>query len=214
MSDVEPKTPARPAVSRRRRSAGLARPVQLAFVALIVLGILSVGGPMIEGYTNRAKIIRARREVRTIGMIVQIFLADMSLGRKPLESPEGAPLNLMVSSGQVPEAANVDALGWLRAAESPDVAPFEDYLLDNVCGFPKSEGGRPGWNGPYLNTAPMADPWGNRYACNVGVLRDGFVPIVVSAGPDGRISLPYFVDLTRAHRRTEGDFDDIVYILQ
>ena len=202
------------AKSGRRRSAGFTRPIQMAVAVLVILGIISLGGPMIERYMNRAKILRARREVRLIGSTVQIFLADMSLGRKPLESPDGAPLSLMVSLGKVPDAANVDAVGWLRPIGDAGVASFEDYLVDNVCGFRKAEGGRPGWGGPYLNTAPMADPWGNRYACNVGVLKDGFVPIVVSAGPDGRISFPYFVDLNQSGRQNVEDFDDIIHILQ
>ena len=88
-----------------------------------------------------------------------------------------------------------------------------DHLVTNAAGytgvtFPAAGGPRPGlgWRGGYLSTATGPDPWGNRYAVNVGFLKPstttaisnitaGFATsdyprldvFVLSAGPDEEI---------------------------
>ena len=114
------------------------------------------------------------------------------------------------------EVTGVDPLQVELAPEEDEgVGTFFDYMVGNTPGFAETAGtGKAfGWAGPYLSDAPGADPWGRRYACNVGVLgRDGkWLPILLSAGPDGVVSCPFQF---RLDKRTAVFGDDIYVVLR
>jgi hypothetical protein len=57
----------------------------------------------------------------------------------------------------------------------------------NAPGYWSSAFPRPaGWRGSYLQDPVASDPWGQRYAVNVGAMKAAMADtIVLSAGPDG-----------------------------
>jgi hypothetical protein len=99
----------------------------------------------------------------------------------------------MAGEGRVPEVASARGAGWQRT--DAGVVTFKAFLVDNAPGFPVKAAKAFGWNGPYLNDAPDADPWGTRYAFNAGVLPKGrkYMAVVACAGPDATMALPFDV---------------------
>ena len=192
----------------KRGSSVLQTTISISALAVIA----GVTAPAVQRYMTHAKVLRANREVRTLASAMVLFLADLRFSRNVPPSPGRGRLKLMVSRGRVPRASEDTDSPWLRPLDDPGVASFDDYLMTNGCGFPELNPGSAavGWGGPYLNVPVPADPWGNRYACNIGVLAGGFVPVILSAGPDGEVSLPYYLNLSDTNRET----DDVFFVLQ
>ena len=203
--------------SRFRRRKGRASSILQTTVTIGCMAVMAgVSAPVIKRYMTQAKTLRATREVRILGSAMTLFMADMRFTSRMPPAPGGGALKLLISEGQAPGAGGSGARPWLLTYEDPGVASFDDYLMDNACGF-KERKGKPGgaaWDGPYVNVPTPEDPWGNRYACNIGVIEEGYVPIIVSAGPDGKMSLPFYLTLSEANRKTGGAGDDIFFILQ
>ena len=68
---------------------------------------------------------------------------------------------------------------------------MDDHLVTNMVGYrPRAEGPfAKGWSGPYVDRVPT-DPWGHRYAVNLGASGKGPI-IILSAGPDGVPETPF-----------------------
>lgn len=169
--------------------------------------------PVLERYMNHAKVLRSRGEVKVIASMIQLLVCDLG-GRGVLESPQNRQyLTMLVSNGDIPSAESADASAW-SATGTASVGTFDDYLLLNSPGFLAKGGGSLafGWDGPYLQTPLAADPWGNRYAASVGLLaEDGpYVPVILNAGPDGVISVPFRL---RRDQMEHTFGDDIYYVL-
>ena len=197
-----------------RRSRGSS--IMQTTVTIGALSILAASStPVIDKYVRHAKIIRATGEVRIIGSATVFLVEDMA-SRGVEESPgSGKYLELMVSAGDVPDAEEGTGSPWRWSAGQPGVGTFFDYMIVNTPGFPKRSetGAKFAWDGPYLAGEPGPDPWGSRYAYNVGVARKGrpFIPMVLCAGPDGVISIPY--QITHADLALDRG-DDIYQIVQ
>jgi hypothetical protein len=73
------------------------------------------------------------------------------------------------------------------------VALLDDHLVVNEAGYSVVRGpSRLGWRGAYLQNPVQSDPWGHRYAVNIGVMRGHyFDTVVLSAGPDGIVDSPF-----------------------
>ena len=88
------------------------------------------------------------------------------------------------------------AAGWDASLGSRSVGLLNDQLQENTPGYtPHVWANAFGWRGPYVQDPVGPDPWGQRYAVNVGALfRPGLDMVVVCAGPDGRVEMPFARD--------------------
>jgi len=143
-------------------------------------------------------------------------------------------VNLLVGDGDVPELGIEGDQGWVQRVDFRYADFMEYHLITNRPGdnasrryrtpldldkgathahgdpmFARDESGgfnsEFAWRGPYVSSAIDPDPWGNRYAANVGflkscgryanddVLRNGFTydVIVMTAGPDEEVDTAF-----------------------
>jgi hypothetical protein len=72
---------------------------------------------------------------------------------------------------------------------------LDDHLMTNTAGHAPRVGARAfrtGWNGPYVGASIDPDPWGRRYAVNIGPQTgSGQAVIVLSAGKNGVVETPF-----------------------
>ena len=163
-------------------------------VTLGALALLAAASaPLVDRFLTQARVLRAKGEVTIIAAAIQFLSTDLhEQGMIPASPGSRKFLRLLVGPGRVPRTPTGRDSPWLKSSGNPDVGTFSDYLLTNAKGFP-DKGRTPasfGWDGPYVTGALAADPWGNRYAALI-VSRppDRVGILVVSAGPDGVISL-------------------------
>jgi len=157
-------------------------------------------------------------------------------------------VEMLVSDGDIPEVGpDVTAIGaWRQSVNLGSYDFFSNHLVTNTPGGDSGNAYRTptdltndatddpmfehdssggfnsefAWRGPYITPPIDPDPWGNRYASNVGYLdavadsgdstaatTNGFKEdcIVLCAGPDEEIDTSYNVD-----GNAPGD-DDIIY---
>ncbi|MBT3378694.1 MAG: hypothetical protein HN742_40035 [Lentisphaerae bacterium] len=179
--------------------------------SLAALGILTATtAPVIERYMNHAKVLKSKGEIKVLASVLQLLVND--LGENGVRrSPDARDyLSLMVGAGDVPTVEHAEDHEW---NEMETVGQFNDYLVTNRPGFSPKAGGSLtfGWDGPYLQTPLGTDPWGNRYAASIGLLseRGNLVPVIVNAGPDGVLSIPFRL----RYDQMEQDFGDDIYCI-
>ena len=166
---------------------------------LTVAGLAVLTGttaPTVQRYLAHAKVLRAEAEVKIIASAIHLFLNDMGTSGVPASPGSRECLEMLVSGGSVPVTSEGAGSGWTKPLSDPSVGLFDDYLITNAPGFTTNTASTRhsfNWEGPYLRTPVKSDPWGNRYAASVGVMahRRGYLPVIVSAGPDGDITFPY-----------------------
>ena len=148
-----------------------------------------VAAPAMNGYLEDAKLMRAQHDVRTLSASLIRLFNDVG----PERSRNGgwATADLLVGAGAVPAAATPAAHSW--TAVHTGVALLDDHLVVNEAGYSAVHGSsRLGWRGAYLQDPVRPDPWGHRYAVNVGVMRSHyFDTVVLSPGPDGLVDSPF-----------------------
>ena len=167
----------------------------LLFASLVVPAWLAVR-------VNESRIARAERDAHAIAEAIERFERDFGFPpawRRADDRASGREadgLDLLVGPGEVPKLGPA-AAGW--ASGRADT--LANQLIDNGPGYGGPGGGaEAAWRGPYVATAPRADPWQNRYIVNVGVApaRQGArragssALVVVSAGPNGIVETPYW----------------------
>jgi len=196
-------------VGLRQNSRGNAM-LQTA-ASLAALSILTATtAPVIERYMNHAKVLKSKGEIKVLASVLQLLIQD--LGERGVRcSPEDDRyLSLMIGAGDVPPIEHPEDHEW---GEMSSVGSFNDYLVTNTPGFDLKAGGSLafGWDGPYLQTPLGTDPWGNRYAASVGLLseRGNLIPVIVNAGPDGVLSVPFRLQ----HNQLEQEFGDDIYCI-
>jgi hypothetical protein len=159
---------------------------------LTAMTVLSgVAAPAMNEYLEDAKHLRARHDVRTLSASLIRLFNDVG----PEREIEGgwARVDLLVGAGEAPLAATAAAQAWSVATTHKGVALLDDHLVVNEAGYSVVRGpSRTGWRGAYLQDPVRQDPWGHRYAVNVGVMRSHyFDTVVLSAGPDGLVDSPF-----------------------
>jgi hypothetical protein len=179
-----------------------------AMTILTAMTVLSgVAAPAMSGYLDDAKLVRAQHDVRTISATLIRFFNDVG----PERDIDGgwAHATLLVGAGQAPRSGAATAAGWSAELAAEGVWPLDDHLVVNEVGYSVMGGSaRRGWRGAYLQDPVRADPWGFRYAVNVGAMRSHFLDtVVLSAGPDGVVHSPFEHDGLPTTR------DDIVAIV-
>jgi hypothetical protein len=144
--------------------------------------------PHIQEYLENAKTVKAIGDTRVIALSIVRLASDV----QQIRSDQTVPPSVLVTEGEVPAAANPDARPWTRAVEGREVQPLAAHLMSNDAGYPIERGHPRRWRGPYM-VGLSPDPWGSRYAVNVGLLEGtgGHAVVVVSPGPNGAIETPF-----------------------
>ena len=198
-----------------RRSAGFS----LAETTIIISAasiLAATAVPSVMDYVAQARLIKASgdEQVLTSGLSRLLFDVgrftptpggeepmmlvgpgeDFAQGNAASDAPTAAP-----SAGGVGVAASGAATGgaiigpgaWMAPPDGNRVQNLDDHLVTNAIGYRlRAEGAfAKGWSGPYVEMVP-ADPWGHRYAVNIGAMGRGPI-IILSAGPDGVPQTPF-----------------------
>jgi prepilin-type N-terminal cleavage/methylation domain-containing protein len=191
-------------------------------VAIAVVAILAgIITPSIIKHLDDSKRARAQNDCQVIGSAIGTFYKD--LGRMPtMDSAGASTVTLLVGDGNIP-ALGTGVTLWNTATTVATCDLLSNHLSANS---PKSQTTKiypttataPGsefvWRGPYQPNIP-ADPWGNRYAINIGNMT-GVYPVVwvISPGPDGIVQTPFSPAAPAAGTTLNASGDDIVYRLR
>ncbi|MFQ5509747.1 MAG: type II secretion system protein GspG [Leptospirillia bacterium] len=159
-----------------------------------VLILVGVAVPLITYNSDRARYIRAEKQVTILSLALQAFHRDM--GKWPTRGARGrdGTLSILVSGSASKRGTRIRSNGWHTDTQTEDVDFIANHLLHNrpkgLSSYPGM--GRNAWRGPYIKDAPL-DPWGTPYLINIGVTAhaNGGAGLVVSAGPDRVVNTPY-----------------------
>ncbi len=192
-------------------------------VAIAVVAILAgIITPSVIKHLDDSKHSRSQNDCLVIGTAVSSFYKDTA--RWPNMNAAGAVgVTLLVSQGNIPAlAAGVNT--WNSALNTSNADILSNHLSANT---PKTQTANvyptavsaPGsefiWRGPYQNEFPP-DPWGNRYAVNIGnvtvtAAATSNAVWVLSAGRDGIIQTPWNPAAPAVGTVVTATGDDIVY---
>jgi prepilin-type N-terminal cleavage/methylation domain-containing protein len=193
-------------------------------VAIAVVAILAgIITPSVIKHLDDSKRARAQNDCLVIGAAIANFYKD--LGRWPnMNAAGGNGITLLVSDGNIP-ALGAGITLWNAAT----TAATCDLLLNQLAANnPKAQNTNiyptsataPGsnfiWLGPYQTSFP-ADPWGNRYAVNIGNMINNtnnalsYAVWVLSAGPNGTIETNFNPNAPAMGTTLAAGGDDIVY---
>ncbi len=199
-------------------------------IILSVIAILSaILVPTVMSHVTRSQIIRARQDVKAIGNAINRFYDDVGFVPTTSDSIDGGPgeneIDMMIGPGELPllptepvpvNASTATAAAVLPATVNPSQMNdwltgtadfFSNHLVNNIPGYDLKGGEEQrGWNGPYLSSAPAADPWSMRYMMNVAFMEPSAG--VVSA--DGLPKRAVFVLSAGPNRIVETAFDQAV----
>ena len=181
---------------------------------LVIGGLVTTAMPAVTRMTNSAKRIRVKSEIKVLAAAVCTLASDLSARGIPVEPGSRERLVLLVGAGNTPLVAEGAGLDWGREVGDPAVGLMDAYMLGNTMGFTEARKGSltVGWNGPYLMTPAPTDPWGNRYSVNAALFGtcSGRCAVVVSAGPDSTISVPFDYDPARMSGKHGDDIYQIM----
>jgi prepilin-type N-terminal cleavage/methylation domain-containing protein len=187
-------------------------------VAIAVVAILAgIITPSVIKHLDDSKRARAQNDCLVIGSAVASFYKD--LGRMPTANGAGNPnITLLVSTGTVPTLGTGITI-WNRATTNGTTDLLSNHLSANT---PKSQSAwtypvppaELTWRGPYASSFP-SDPWGNRYAVNIGNWSAAYPAVwVLSAGPDGIVQTAFSPAAPAVGTTLTASGDDIVYRLR
>lgn len=165
-------------------------------VILMVMSVLSVmSTPVIGDYVSDARRVKAAEDVQVLAATFARFTYDARMS--PALDRDWQHFGVLVSQGQAPAAVGDDTAAWADEAGSQRVGLLDEHLITNAPGYATAENDSApawarGWRGPYVNAGISADPWGRRYAINVGSrTARGAKLMVLSAGPNGIVETPF-----------------------
>lgn len=150
-------------------------------VVVATMSVLTAtAAPNLQEYLETARMTKATGDVRVIAM--SLFRLTSHVGH-PRRGADRA--DLLVSEGEIPTAAAVNVRPWTLPVDHKGVQNLADHLVDNAAAYTSR------WRGPYMERL-SPDPWGARYAANVGYLMipGGHAVLVISAGPNGILETP------------------------
>ena len=214
--------------------------VEMTVILSVIVILTTVLVPTVMSHIAQARVIRAQQDVRALANALTRFFDDTGFMPTTSDVINGRPgnltLDLLITPGEAPSLPD-DATASLQLWITGRGDYFRNHLVNNTPGYdgdPNTDDRfddipgyrlmtfetKTGWDGPYISL-PEADPWGNRYMCNViylkpgtGVVaRDGEVKrtvLIISAGPDGIIQTEF--EQLKTNARTKGD--DIAYRYQ
>jgi len=175
--------------------------IEVIVVIAVVAVLAAMLTPTITKHIDDARTSTAQNDVTVIGASMVNMYKD--IGKWPIDStPQVTGNNLYVietAGGTIPGFSGGGTTGWTTWAAN-NRASFEDHLIyndpdeDDANGetaddYPVAPSPFP-WKGPY-QVKFGADPWGNKYYCNViGLWYGGAyeAAFVLSAGSNGSIN--------------------------
>lgn len=167
-----------------RRCRGFSATETTAIIAATSI-LSATATPQIHQYLESARGVKAAGDTRVIAISLLRLTSDV--GRVRL-SGAVAP-TLLVTDGEIPQTPSPATRSWALPLDGRTVQPLASHLIDNAANYPNEP---PRWRGPYM-TGLSADPWGKRYAVNVGLMdgNTGAVVFVLSPGPNGIVETPF-----------------------
>lgn len=173
----------------------------LVEVTVVVAGVallMSLLTPVVLAVTDQTTRARAERDAHAVRDALLQMLRDTGAPRIRTAGEDGQLVYLLVSDGLIPAGGGGDP-AWIRPLTANGVVDYvERHLITNApagdarnrWSLPASPNGA-GWRGAYLTGPVGSDPWGNRYAVNVGFLGAHADVVVLSAGPNGTVESPH-----------------------
>lgn len=177
--------------------------IELTVVLAVIVTLALVLTPSIANFINDARVAKAQNDCQTIASGIYQFFRDTGYFPQWRMAHNGGPglpadrLQLLVSRGN-PPVEDVPTL-WSTGV----AGGLADQLINNTPGYVlKTPSSQFGWNGPYFSSDIGADPWGNRYLVNIGLIdtspgaatasgQPKMVVWVLSAGANGTIETPF-----------------------
>ncbi len=137
----------------------------------VIVTLALVLTPSIINFINDSRVARARTDINTLSASIIQFYRDNGFFPQWSTANAGGPgtqsskVDLLVSVGNVPAVTGTSL--WTTGTNDR----LEDQLIANAPGYTtRTATSSFGWNGPYVSNAIGADPWGNRYMVNVGLI--------------------------------------------
>lgn len=162
--------------------------IEMAVVLAIIAVLAAVLTPMVTGYIDQARIVRATADVKTIADAVRLYERDN--GKYPVYSNATNAANntvvatYLVGSGSPPLLTTT--FGTLTSTASL-TTQMNSNLLGLSTGSQVTNPGRVAFRGPYLGGLDT-DPWGNEYIVTANNLSGTTNwSVVISAGPNGQL---------------------------
>lgn len=144
--------------------------------------------PQIQEYLENARAVKAKGDVRVIALSIIRLSADV----QRIRMNQTVPPKVLVSDGEIPASGSAHGRRWTLPEDGRDVQPLASHLIDNTAGYTSASGQFLRWRGPYMEGL-SPDPWGSRYAVNVGLLEGtgGHAVLVMSPGPNRIAETPF-----------------------
>jgi prepilin-type N-terminal cleavage/methylation domain-containing protein len=188
-------------MQRKRRYTGMSKSRVKGFTLIEVIGAIAVVAllagiitPSVIKHIDDSKRARAQNDALVIGAALSSFSKDNG-GWPTKDSAATFNLILLVGDGNTPTSANAAAANWVLAPAAANADLMAYHLINNrpknvVANAYPLPPGEIAWRGPYQPTLPT-DPWGNRYAVNIGNMARANAVWVLSAGPDGIVQTAF-----------------------
>jgi len=182
--------------------------MELVVVLAVIAILATLITPIITSYVDKAKINKARSDVRNLTAALNQYNADTKLFpifTAPIEVPNGVVFEVLASEGLDP-AEGAGITGWV----GPSMGNLKAAMNENSLLLTTS--GASAWNGPYTGFVGE-DPWGSKYLVTARALRAGsnLTGFVLSAGPNRTVETQ--LNQNRGTTFTVGG-DDIVNIVR
>lgn len=176
-------------IQRIRSAAGMT--LAETTVILSVSGLLAgATAPAVADYVTEARYSTARQDTHVVAASFARFSGDVAT-QSSMERG-WATFDLLASAGDVPIVGGGGDSRWVAASGTATIGSLDDHMVTNVIGYRSSPWrqvtGIRGWHGPYVEAGIGSDPWGRRYAINVGA--QGNI-VVLSAGPNGLVETAF-----------------------
>jgi hypothetical protein len=159
-----------------------------------VIGAVSVltatAAPHLQEYIDIAHQTKALGDVKVIAVSILRLWNDVGrIGGTQRVRPA-----LLVTDGTLPQDSGPSTLRWTAPLDEGGTQSLAAHLLDNAAGYPVDGRYPRRWRGPYQDGL-SADPWGSRYAINVGGFEGpaGQTIVVLSAGPNRIVETPFMM---------------------
>ena len=128
----------------------------------LFLSMYSIKSKLTKTKNNRGfTLIELLVVVAIIGILSSVVLSSLNSARAKARTVR-AQIDLKQLQLAVEFLYDDTGLSPNKLSLSPCVQNPEVYLNRPAAGIQSTDGGFPGWNGPYMNTVPL-DPWGTNY---------------------------------------------------
>ena len=187
--------------------------IEIVIVLAVIAVIAAFLTPLISGYTEKARILRATNDCKVIAEAVMNFYKDVRAFPIYVATPlsgSNAAIQVLYTDGN--DAGASGATGtttWLTGNRDALQNHLEKGLTSSGQSYPTS--GPFSWKGPYL-TDFKPDPWGTRYYINASQFYNpgNNAVWVLSAGPNNIIETNFTQSASGATLPSLGG-DDIGY---